>query len=225
MDRFYNFAKEHDNIHFWKDDENGLISHLNDDMALGVENSSVVIAFVSDAYFNSKDCHKELNYAESLDTKIVIVKLQKDVQLLRRGAVSLIAASKLYVCVSLQDFFSQLLFQVDYKENEHQFFLSILNAVEKTLSPEQSIVEVPVDIDTNIEEEEVAVNHRALLFLALFALVFIGAIGALCVTLGGEGHDPASISTTTLTVPLSTTVTTPTFAMLLLSTYEKRNEF
>ena len=77
-------------------------------MAFGLENSSVVIAFVSDAYFNSKNCHKELNYAESLDTKIIIVKMQKDLQLLRRGAISLIAASKLYVCVSTLDFFAHI---------------------------------------------------------------------------------------------------------------------
>ena len=82
--------------------------HLNDDMARGIESSSMVVAFVSDAYFDSKNCHKELNYADSLDTKIIVVKMQKDLQLLRRGAVSLIAASKLYVCVSTQDFFAHI---------------------------------------------------------------------------------------------------------------------
>ena len=71
--------------------------HLNDDMAFGLENSSVVVAFVSDAYIESKNCQKEINYAETLDIKIVFVKLQKDVELIRRGAISLIAATKLYV--------------------------------------------------------------------------------------------------------------------------------
>ena len=55
-----------------------------------------------------------------------------------------------------------LLLQIDYNENEEHFFLSIMNAVEKNLTPGQSIVEVPVDIDTNIEEEEVVIKHRAL---------------------------------------------------------------
>ena len=55
-----------------------------------------------------------------------------------------------------------LLLQVDYNENEEQFFRCIMNAVETILSLEQSIVEVPVDIDTNIEEEEVVIKHRAL---------------------------------------------------------------
>ena len=51
--------------------------HLNDDMALGLESSSMVVAFVSDAYFDSKNCHKELNYAESLNAKIIIVKMRQ----------------------------------------------------------------------------------------------------------------------------------------------------
>ena len=55
-----------------------------------------------------------------------------------------------------------LLLQIDYNENEEHFFLSIMNAVEKNLTPGQSIVEVPVDIDTNIEEEEVVIKHQVL---------------------------------------------------------------
>lgn len=55
-----------------------------------------------------------------------------------------------------------LLLQIDYNENEEHFFMSIMDAIEKNLLIEQSKIEVPVDIETNIEKEEVAVKHRAL---------------------------------------------------------------
>ena len=55
-----------------------------------------------------------------------------------------------------------LLLQVDYNENEEQFFLNIMNAVERNLSVGESIGEVTVDIETNIEEEEDVIKHRAL---------------------------------------------------------------
>ena len=77
-------------------------------------------------------------------------------------------------------------------------------------------------------------NLQKGLFLAIITLMFIGAIIALCVTLGGAGHETSStttqaISTTSTTTEwaLSTvgTTTASTFAMLLLSTNEYRNEF
>ena len=35
-------------------------------MAFGVENSKLVLAFLSEPYFDSKSCKKELNYADVL---------------------------------------------------------------------------------------------------------------------------------------------------------------
>ena len=97
VDRFYKWAVEKSSIQFWKDDQNRVNDHPNDHRALGVQNSRVIVAFVSDAYFASKNCHKEINYAESLEKQIIFVKLQKNVKLLGRGAISLIANTKLYV--------------------------------------------------------------------------------------------------------------------------------
>ena len=51
---------------------------------------------------------------------------------------------------------------MDFNENEDQFFQSILDAIEKNLPIEQSIVEIPVNIEANAEEEKVVVKHRAL---------------------------------------------------------------
>ena len=98
VDRFYDWCKENSQgISLWKDDRDGINDHVNDDMAIGVEDSHLVLAFVSESYFMSKNCHKELNYAEQLDKKIVIVKSEKDMELLGRGSLSLISCTKLYV--------------------------------------------------------------------------------------------------------------------------------
>ena len=97
VDRFYDWCKENSGISLWKDDRDGINDHVNDDMAIGVEDSHIVLAFVSESYFMSKNCHKELNYAEQLDKEIIIVKLEKDMELLGRGSLSLISSTKLYV--------------------------------------------------------------------------------------------------------------------------------
>ena len=59
------------------------------------------MAFVSDAYFTSKNCYKETNYAESLEKEIIIFKMEKDLELLGKGAISLIANTKLNVSTVL----------------------------------------------------------------------------------------------------------------------------
>ena len=100
MDRFYEWAKQNNsNIEFWKDDQGGINDHLNEDMALGIQGAHVVVVFISDAYFQSKNCNKEINYAESLKREIIIVKMEEDVELLGRGAISLIVKTKLNVSI------------------------------------------------------------------------------------------------------------------------------
>ena len=66
VDRFYDFAISNRDYPFWKDDKNGLMNDINEDMAQGVENSKLVLAFFSEPYFDSKSCKKELNYADVL---------------------------------------------------------------------------------------------------------------------------------------------------------------
>ena len=97
VNKFYDFVKDHDNIKFWMDDKNGINYDLNEDMATGVQSSSLVVVFLSDAYFESKNTSLEINYAQALEKPIIVVKLYKDLELLGRGAISLIISSKLYV--------------------------------------------------------------------------------------------------------------------------------
>ena len=77
MDRFYEWAKqENSSLDIWKDDKGGINDHLNEDMALRIQGAHVVVVFISDAYFQSKNCQKEINYAESLKREIIIVKME-----------------------------------------------------------------------------------------------------------------------------------------------------
>ena len=78
VDRFYNWTKEQGSFKVWKDDRKGITGHLNNDMAAAVQKSRLVVAFLSDAYFQSRNCYKEINYADTLEKEILIVKLQKN---------------------------------------------------------------------------------------------------------------------------------------------------
>ena len=102
MDRFYDFAKDHENIKLLVDDKNGMNYDLNEDMASGVEESNLVVVFLTNPYFESENCRLEINYAHALKKPIIIVKLNKDLNILGRGAVSLIISSKLYVRINNQ---------------------------------------------------------------------------------------------------------------------------
>ena len=97
VDRFYDWFTKNSDIKVWKDDQDGISDHLNDDIARGIEESRLVVAFVSDGYFASRHCQMELNYAYTLAKDIIIVKLRNELELLGRGAISLIASDKLYV--------------------------------------------------------------------------------------------------------------------------------
>lgn len=100
MDRFYDWFKKNGEINIWKDDQNGINDHINNDMAFGIENARLVLVFLTEPYFTSENCFKEINYADSLKRDLIIVKLQPGLNLGGRGAISLIANSKLYVRVS-----------------------------------------------------------------------------------------------------------------------------
>ena len=56
--------------------------------------------------------------------------------------------------------FIRMLLQVDYNEQEEQFFRCIINAVENNLSNEQNQSEVSIDIDFDTEEKNVGAKHR-----------------------------------------------------------------
>eukprot|EP00794_Sanderia_malayensis_P014117 gene14117-15593_t len=62
----------------WMDIEGGMSGDINESMAYGVDNAVVVIPFMSQKYMESKNCKKELSYADSQDVSIVPVMTQKD---------------------------------------------------------------------------------------------------------------------------------------------------
>ena len=51
-------------------------------------------------------------------------------------------------------------FQVDYNENEDEYFLSILTAIKKKLSIAQLKINVPVESPETAIEVNVGVKHR-----------------------------------------------------------------
>ena len=51
-------------------------------------------------------------------------------------------------------------FQVDYNDNEDEYFLSIMNAIKKKLSIAQQHINVPVESPKTAIEVNVDVKHR-----------------------------------------------------------------
>jgi len=62
----------------WMDVEGGISGNINDSMAFGVDNAVILVSFMSAKYQESKNCKKELNYADSKNVDIVPVMTQKD---------------------------------------------------------------------------------------------------------------------------------------------------
>ena len=133
VDRMYRYLV--DNGHdVWKDDEGGIKSNLVDDMAEAVNNADFVIVCFSTPYAQesvqilssfpvrgflmkliflwttnkkSKNCKKELEYADKLDKELIVVKLDPDADILGHGGISIILANLIYVssnfnCVARQ---------------------------------------------------------------------------------------------------------------------------
>jgi len=63
----------------WMDIEGGMSGNINDSMAFGVDNAIVVCPFMTQKYSDSKNCKKELNYADAQDhVNVVPIMAQKD---------------------------------------------------------------------------------------------------------------------------------------------------
>lgn len=64
-------------IPVWMDIEGGIKGNINDSMALGVDGAAVVCPFMTAKYQESKNCKKELNYADAQDVEIVPIMAEK----------------------------------------------------------------------------------------------------------------------------------------------------
>ena len=70
-------------------------SNINDSMAFGVDNAIVVIPFMTPKYADSKNCKKELNYADAQNKEIVPIMAEKDYKAV--GWLGLITAGLLWI--------------------------------------------------------------------------------------------------------------------------------
>ena len=75
----------------------GLQGHVIDGMAEAVENCEFMIVCVSQAYFDSKNCKKEIEYADDLGKTLIVVKLDPNLNLAGHGSFSMILSKQLYV--------------------------------------------------------------------------------------------------------------------------------
>ena len=50
----------------------GLAGHVVDGMATAVENADILVVCISQNYFDSKNCKKELEYADELGTRFLL---------------------------------------------------------------------------------------------------------------------------------------------------------
>ena len=66
-------------------------------MAKAVENCEFIIVCVSQAYFDSKNCKKEIEYADNLGKTLIVVKLEPNINLSGHGSFSIILSNELYV--------------------------------------------------------------------------------------------------------------------------------
>ena len=88
IERFIHWAGGEDDgdLNFWKVNTSVDFSQMNDQIAFGVENSLLVVAFASDAFFDSDSCDRQIKYANQLRKKVVFVNMHRNVNV--RGASS-----------------------------------------------------------------------------------------------------------------------------------------
>lgn len=84
-----------DGFPVWMDIEGGMQQNINDSMAFGVDNALVVCPFMTNKYSESKNCKKELNYADSQDKEILPIMAEGGYK--ATGWLGLITAGLLWV--------------------------------------------------------------------------------------------------------------------------------
>lgn len=78
------------NAKTWKDDEGGM-----SDMAVAVQKSVLLIVFISEAFFTSETCKREVEYGANMNKKMIVIKLEPDLKLSSKGSLGWRLASKL----------------------------------------------------------------------------------------------------------------------------------
>jgi len=94
VEKVYNGLR-HLGINAWMDVHGGITGNINDSMAYGVEHAGVICCFMTQPYADSKNCKKELNYADSQSKAIVPVMCAKDFK--AQGWLGIITAGLLWI--------------------------------------------------------------------------------------------------------------------------------
>ncbi|XP_078361112.1 uncharacterized protein LOC144645411 [Oculina patagonica] len=82
-------------INAWMDIHGGVKGNINDSMAEGVDGAAAVCCFMSTDYFSSRNCKKELNYADSQEKAIVPLMCEKGFK--AQGWLGIITAGMLWI--------------------------------------------------------------------------------------------------------------------------------
>ncbi|KAM7438077.1 hypothetical protein ABFA07_012383 [Porites harrisoni] len=85
----------HLGINAWMDVHGGITGNINDSMAYGVDNAAVVCCFMTSDYCGSRNCKKELNYADGQTKSIVPVMCEKGFK--AQGWLGIITAGLLWI--------------------------------------------------------------------------------------------------------------------------------
>ncbi|KAJ7387294.1 hypothetical protein OS493_004274 [Desmophyllum pertusum] len=93
-EKVYNGLRNH-GINAWMDVHGGMKGNINDSMAEGVDGAATVCCFMTADYSGSRNCKKELNYADS-QTK-VIVPLMCEKGFKAQGWLGIITAGLLWI--------------------------------------------------------------------------------------------------------------------------------
>lgn len=82
-------------INAWMDIHDGISGNINDSMARGVDNAAVICCFMTSDYTGSRNCKKELNYADAQSKSIVPVMCEKGFK--AQGWLGIITAGLLWI--------------------------------------------------------------------------------------------------------------------------------
>lgn len=94
VEKVYRGLRSH-GINAWMDIHGGVKGNINDSMAQGVDGAAVICCFMTADYFGSRNCKKELNYADA-QTK-VIVPLMCEKGFKAQGWLGVITAGLLWI--------------------------------------------------------------------------------------------------------------------------------
>lgn len=125
-------------INAWMDVHGGVKGNVNDSMAEGVDGAAAICCFMTSDYFGSKNCKKELNYADAQSKAIVPLMCEKGFK--ATGWLGIITAGLLWI-----DFREGTKFQNSLE--------SLVKEVINSLENEDDVMMTPSETPETADEE------------------------------------------------------------------------